>query len=332
MPTHTERHEEPSPAPRSYHASSADETNAMFDWAYCPLIVQPRGPMEAFSFDLTVIQLGPLTTGDLAYGTDVATGLGYLDSYQLNVPRSGLVHARQHGAETVVGPGWATLFRPTGAVEQSLISAGCHQLATKIEATALETELAQLLGHPIRGPLRMPLGNDFNTGPGRSLVRLLRFICSELDDRSGLIYQPLIASRLWSCVLTGVLLATDHQYRAELDGRVTPSRPRHVKRAIDIMEAEPGRVVTVRDLARMAGVSVRSLQAGFQQHTGMSPMTYLRQLRLARAHDDLRRAGGNGRTVTEVAHRWGFVHMGRFAAAYRARYGHPPGDTLRAAG
>lgn len=312
----------------SYHASSADETNAMFDWSYCPLVVRPRGPADGFSFDLEVVQLGPLTAGELTYGADVATGLGYLDAYQLNLPLTGHVQARQHGVETAAGPGWATLFRPTGAVDQPLISAGCRQLTTKIEAFALETELEDLLGHPIRGPLRIPLGNDLSSGPGRSLVRLLRFIHAELDNRDGLIYQPLVASRLWRSVLAGVLLATDHPYRDELTGSVTPSRPRHVKRAIDVMEADPGRPVTVHDLARMAGVSVRSLQDGFQRYVGMSPMAYLRRLRLARAHDDLRHPDRSDRTVAEVAHRWGFVHLGRFAAAYRAEYGHSPGDTL----
>jgi AraC-like DNA-binding protein len=315
-------------APVHYHASSADETNALFDWSYCPLVVRPRRAANGFSFDLTVVQLGPLMVGDLAYGVDVSTGLGYLDAYQLNLPLAGQVQARQHGTETAAGPGWATLFRPTGAVDQPLISGGCHQIATKIDAVALEVALAELLGHPIQGPLRIPLGNDLTTDAGRGLVRLLRFLHAELDNRTGLIHQPLVASRLWSCVLTGVLLATDHQYRAELAGSATPSRPRHVKRAIDSMEADPGRPLTVHDLARTAGVSVRALQEGFHQHIGMSPMTYLRRLRLARAHDDLRRPDG-ARTVTEIAHRWGFVHLGRFADAYRAQYGHPPSQTLR---
>ena len=92
---------------------------------------------------------------------------------------------------------------------------------------------------------------------------------------------------------------------------------------------DPGRPLTVHDLARTAGVSVRALQEGFLQHTGMSPMTYLRRIRLARAHDDLCRLDGSSWTVAEIAHRWGFVHMGRFADAYRAQYGHPPSHTLR---
>jgi AraC-like DNA-binding protein len=329
MPARSEGQAGLRPAPVHYHASSADETNAMFDWSYCPLTVQPRGAVDAFSFDLTVVQLGPLTVGDLTYGVDVSTGLGYLDAYQLNLPLIGHVQARQHGRETAAGLGWGTLFRPSGAVDQPLISGGCHQIATKIDASAIETTLAELLGHPIRGPLRIPLGNDFRTGPGRSLVRLLRLVHAELDNPNGLIHQPLIASRLWSCVLTGVLLATDHQYRAELDGSVPPSRPRHIKLAIDSMQADPGRAITVHDLARTAGVSVRSLQEGFRQHTGMSPMTYLRRLRLAKAHEDLRHPDTSDRTVTQIANRWGFLHMGRFAAAYRTRYGHSPSHILR---
>ncbi|MGI5329435.1 hypothetical protein [Actinomadura nitritigenes] len=30
-----------------------------------------------------------------------------------------------------------------------------------------------------------------------------------------------------------------------------------------------------------------------------------------------------------IAGRWGFLHPGRFAAVYKATYGHPPSETLR---
>jgi transcriptional regulator GlxA family with amidase domain len=35
--------------------------------------------------------------------------------------------------------------------------------------------------------------------------------------------------------------------------------------------------------------------------------------------------------VTAVAWRWGFTHMGRFAIAYRRRFGESPSATLAAA-
>jgi transcriptional regulator GlxA family with amidase domain len=76
---------------------------------------------------------------------------------------------------------------------------------------------------------------------------------------------------------------------------------------------------------------VRSLQEGFRRHLGSAPMAYLQQERLVRAHQTLRQADPVCVTVSAVAHRWGFAHLGRFASAYRTRFGEPPSETLRRA-
>jgi transcriptional regulator GlxA family with amidase domain len=94
------------------------------------------------------------------------------------------------------------------------------------------------------------------------------------------------------------------------------------------MHAHPDRPFTAATLARTANVSVRTLQAGFQRYTGRSPMAYLCDVRLARAHEDLRAADPSLITVGRIAHRWCFTHLGRFAASYRARYRTTPSQTL----
>jgi transcriptional regulator GlxA family with amidase domain len=97
-----------------------------------------------------------------------------------------------------------------------------------------------------------------------------------------------------------------------------------------LIERDPAAALTAADLAHEAGTSVRSLQAAFTEHLGMSPTAYLRRVRLARAHADLRTATpGDGQSVTDIAYRWGFGHVPRFAAAYRERYGCAPSQTLR---
>jgi AraC-like DNA-binding protein len=179
---------------------------------------------------------------------------------------------------------------------------------------------------PTIGPL--PAEADLSTGAGRSLARLLALVRAEVDDPDGLIYQPLLAGRLWQAVLSGLLTATTDRLREDRDRRERASRPRAVKRAIDAMEAEPDRPFTAASLAASAGTSVRTLQEGFRQHVGLSPMAYLRRMRLARAHADLGAAMPGRETVASVAHRWGFAHLGRFAAAYRAEYGRAPAETL----
>jgi TolB-like protein len=57
-------------------------------------------------------------------------------------------------------------------------------------------------------------------------------------------------------------------------------------------------------------------------------MQFLRNLRLERARRDLLRAPASA-SVTEIATRHGFDHLGRFAARYVERYGEPPSATLR---
>jgi AraC-like DNA-binding protein len=169
---------------------------------------------------------------------------------------------------------------------------------------------------------------DLTTGAGRSLARLAALMRAEMDDPDGLIYQPILAGQLWHAVLSGLLAATTDRLREDGARQEPVSRPRAVKRAIDAMEAAPDHAFTATSLAAAAGASVRTLQEGFRQHVGMSPMAYLRRLRLARAHADLHAAEPGRATVASVAHRWGFAHLGRFAAAYRAEYGRGPAETL----
>src|SRR5207253_1736784 len=94
-----------------------------------------------------------------------------------------------------------------------------------------------------------------------------------------------------------------------------PARSRAVQQAIELMRSHPARPWSSADLARGAAVSVRSLQEAFRRSVGMPPMAYLREIRLERARQEFSTAT-EATTVTEVAGHWGFVHFGRFAAAY----------------
>jgi transcriptional regulator GlxA family with amidase domain len=95
------------------------------------------------------------------------------------------------------------------------------------------------------------------------------------------------------------------------------------------MHAEPWRQFSATDLAAIAGVGVRVLQEAFRQHVGMPPLSYLRRVRLDGVHEHLSRSDPWQVSVSEVAYGWGFTHLGRFAGAYRARFGESPSQTLR---
>ena len=85
-------------------------------------------------------------------------------------------------------------------------------------------------------------------------------------------------------------------------------------------------------LTAAVGLSVRALDDGFARYVGTPPMTYLRQVRLTRAHEELAGADPEDTTVTAVARKWGFGHYGRFAADYQRRFARKPSETLRTNG
>lgn len=104
----------------------------------------------------------------------------------------------------------------------------------------------------------------------------------------------------------------------------------HVRRAVDYIDANLSARVTLEDIVRVAGVSGRALFRHFRSATGASPMAYLRNARFLRVRDALRQSGADQKIV-DVAARWGFDHMGRFAVEYRQRFGERPSDTRSAA-
>ena len=62
----------------------------------------------------------------------------------------------------------------------------------------------------------------------------------------------------------------------------------------------------------------------------MTATWYLRRVRLALAHQQLRTADpASGVTVAAVARQWGWASPSQFSAAYRRQFGLPPSQTLR---
>jgi len=104
--------------------------------------------------------------------------------------------------------------------------------------------------------------------------------------------------------------------------------PRLLKKALDLLEADPAHTWTVGEIATACGVGRRTLQRQFRRFVGRVPMEFLRDLRLDRARQELLRASGRA-SVTDIAARCGLNHLGRFAAQYRERYGESPSATLR---
>jgi AraC-like DNA-binding protein len=142
--------------------------------------------------------------------------------------------------------------------------------------------------------------------------------------------NPLAEAHLREAVMGTLLLAHDNTWRRLLTTRRTVSAARsRVHQAAELMAARAGDPLSIGHLAKEVGLSSRALYNGFVREFDAAPKRYLTGLRLERAHRELL-AAGPGLRVLDIAHRWGFTNAGRFAAAYRERYGQAPTTTLTA--
>jgi AraC-like DNA-binding protein len=201
----------------------------------------------------------------------------------------------------------------------------------KIDQVAVDTALERLIDQSVNSPIPFEATLPLDGSAAQSWVRLLTMVNEQFECPDSLVRHSLVSAPLVESLIHGLLLLTDHPYREALAAPVPPWRPAAVRSAIDIIEAGPDLPLTTSTLATQCHVSVRTLQEGFHRHLGMSPMTYVREVRLRRAHRDLRSADPSRSTVASIAHRWGFTHLGRFAAAHKAMYGETPMQAIRAA-
>ncbi|WP_419812105.1 helix-turn-helix domain-containing protein [Bacterioplanoides sp.] len=107
-------------------------------------------------------------------------------------------------------------------------------------------------------------------------------------------------------------------------------RLKGVRKSLEYIEANPQKFLTVPEVCALSGLSERSLQYGFQELLGMTPVKYLRLMRLNGTHKDLLQAEpGSKQRVVDIALKWGFVELGRFAREYQMLYNELPSQTLR---
>jgi transcriptional regulator GlxA family with amidase domain len=139
----------------------------------------------------------------------------------------------------------------------------------------------------------------------------------------------LVPSSFVHSVIHALLLAADHPDREALCALAKSIASQFIRPAAELIEAKPHLPLTVTSLARQCHISPRALQKGFIRHLGISPMAYLRQVRLRRAHHELLVSDPSVETVASIARRWGFTNLGRFATAHTARYGETPAQTHR---
>jgi AraC-like DNA-binding protein len=285
------------------------------------------------------LRQGNASVNRLEYGAEVEIDPNRLDDFFLvQIPVAGHATIACGNRRFDSTPQTASLVSPTLPLHMRW-HAGNAQVCVRFERRMVERHCAAHLGHALYEPLEFEPELRLDTAAGRYFLRLVQLFAEELtlarclDSRAHPLANGPVAEHFASALLNALLYGQKSNISDALGEPAPSAAPHFVRRAEDYIRLHYAEPLTIEQLAGVAGVSTRTLFAGFHDFRRVSPMTYLRSFRLEKARQALLSGEVDGAAgVTKVAFDSGFSHLGRFARHYHSRFGELPSTTARMKG
>jgi AraC-like DNA-binding protein len=147
------------------------------------------------------------------------------------------------------------------------------------------------------------------------LDAVLRLVCLFDRPEEAAVLGSLVLKEIHYRALVGEL---GHRLR---DLCTADSHAQRIARVIKLLKSDYVQPQSVEDLAAVAHMSVSSLHHRFKEVTAMSPMQYLKQLRL---HEARRLMLSEGLDASAASFRVGYESPSQFSREYRRLFGASP--------
>ena len=295
--------------------------------------VSPRlsGDLADFRMRVTSQVTDRFRIDDLVHTTSGEAGIAPYRSLVVHRVRSGR-HRMTMGAQSIDrGTGETGVMDPWRPASMTWEALEIESVALDLwNLQAVGAELSGLRPDQVRFGLGVPLSGPLAAYWARTVDHVRRHVLA--DD--AVVAAPLVRAEAFRQLATAVLAVFPNSALDALDDPLGPragsADPATIRRAVEFMDANAHRDIDITQIAEAARIGPRGLQHAFRRHRGQTPLEYLRSVRMAGAHRDLRAADpSRGDTVGAIVAKWGFTNPGRFAADYRRVHGCSPSATLR---
>lgn len=310
-----------------------DEVRASVADVFKPHRLTVTGHANELHSRLHHTRWGNLSLNLLDYGSEVIIEPDQLeDFFLLQIPLQGQAGIECGGQEFISSPLAASLVSPTLALRMRWGEA-CPQAILRIERTVLERHAQRHFGDAARGALEFAPEFALTSPQGQCVMQLLPLLAEIMSTEAHPLRNPLAFEQFESTLLNALIYGQPNSVRNSMTRERRPLAPFYVRRVEEYIRAHLQEPLTIERLAEFGNVSPSTLFAAFKHCHGVTPMVFVRQLRLERVRMDLIGAeAGNGpgrSSVTDIALKWGFAHLGRFSMEYKRAFGESPSESLR---
>lgn len=294
-----------------------------------PMDVQFGTSRGAFQFSISATSVGRL--GLRAIEQKASGGFRAFveptrNCYTLEFSISGLTSIQHQRREFSVSPGRrGVISSPHEATSWIDYGQRYRALSMAIDKRALDAKFLALTGHDNTSDIAFDPLVDLSLPHAQTFLSLIGALYEAADTMPTLLHHAQTGSAAEDLIITSLLTSFPHSHTGFLGRPVAIGNSRSLKAAMEYFEANSHEALTVEQVAGALGTSIRSLQRTFRELKGLSPMQYLREIRLEKARCRLIDPNNND-SVTEIALGCGFTHLGAFSAAYKSRYGESPSE------
>jgi AraC-like DNA-binding protein len=196
-----------------------------------------------------------------------------------------------------------------------------------IDPAQLEHDGRALTGKRVTPPLEGKLLRPSRRDMAR-LRRLHAQVCRLAETNSKMLSHPEVARAIEQDLIHALVTCLT-TVGARPDGFAARHHASIMVRFEEILAEHLSQPPTIPELCELVGVSDRTLRSCCAEFLGASPTRYVLLRRLREVRNALREADPDTGNVGEIAQRFGFAQLGRFAGAYRATFGETPSTTLQ---
>ncbi|MCG8308267.1 MAG: helix-turn-helix domain-containing protein [Cytophagales bacterium] len=132
--------------------------------------------------------------------------------------------------------------------------------------------------------------------------------------------------RMLDDVLNDVLKQIDDSHNM-IPGVFQRNRDVGLQKAVDIINHHLEEDYTISQLCNASGMSERTLQYAFRERYHVTPKDYVKAVKLHKVREEL--TLNKSQMISTIAAKYGFWHMGQFAADYKKWFGELPTQTKR---
>jgi AraC-like DNA-binding protein len=242
----------------------------------------------------------------------------------LYIPLAGEFHARQDCDWVAVNPGEMLVVSMPGLIQRRW-SGPSDLLDLMVGRDALLDAFGPAADSVGRSPLtRIDLRRE------TTLAKFMENLVRDLGQENSAFGEPALRPHVERLLLLLLAQSMRPSRGALVQRREASIAPYYVRRAETHIVNRFAENLTLAELSRASGVSIRTLYYGFEKYRDQSPMEFLRATRLRYARRRLLEGRTHGAKIAEIAALSGYCNPSQFARDYKKQFGETPTDTLRA--